>query len=68
MRILVGDTDITQALAEYDGEYVCLELSEKHGSKRICWGGVVKVIPDEQPYNPLADMDCGTDAMMGRKI
>ena len=66
MKILIGETNISTILSKYEGEYCRLELEIKNKKYKFACGGRVRVIPDETPYNPLTDMDCGTDAMIGR--
>lgn len=67
MRVYVGDINITQMLSAHNGKYITLEWSEYSSKKKTCCGGTVKVVPDEiqcNQLNLLANMDCGTDAMI----
>ena len=67
MLIHIGGTDITELLSAHDGEHCRLEFEIKSKRLKTACGGVIQAMrTPETPYNPLADMDCGTDAMIGR--
>jgi hypothetical protein len=66
MRIHVGGTDITELLSAHDGEYCSLEFTIKSKRLKTACGGVIQMMADDVPCNPATDMDCGTDAMIGR--
>ena len=66
MKVLIGEVNIAETLSTHKGEYCHLEF-QTEGYEFAC-GGEIHVIPDETPYNPLTDMDCGTDAMINKAV
>jgi hypothetical protein len=68
MNVLISGTDITESLSKYQGEYCRLEYQIDGKKHKFACGGTIQVIPDEMPYNPLTNSDCGTDSMLGGKI
>jgi hypothetical protein len=66
MKLTIGETDVIEMLSAYKGEYCRLEFKIDNKKYIASCGGVINTVPDDVPYNPLTDMDCGTDAMIGR--
>jgi len=66
MKVLISETDIAQKLSQFEGERVVVEISCNDRKKYLMYGGMVEVIHETPPYNSLTDMDCGTDALLGR--
>jgi len=70
MKIIMNGKDITETLVEFDGEYVRLECkSYDKEHTHIIFGTIMAETGQRQdkPYNPLMDIDCGTDAILGRR-
>ncbi|MFA5208322.1 MAG: hypothetical protein WC428_06795 [Candidatus Paceibacterota bacterium] len=66
MKLTIGKTNIVDMLSKHNGEYCRLEFKIDSKKYIASCGGVINATHDNVPYNPLTDMDCGTDAMIGR--
>jgi hypothetical protein len=66
MKVLISETDIAQKLSQFEGERVVVEISCNDRKKYLMYGGVVEVIHETPPYNPL--MDCGTDSIIAKEV
>jgi hypothetical protein len=68
MKVTINGKDINDTLAEFQDDHVRLEIKSHNREHIHLIVGMVRVEKEhiDVPYNPLTDMDCGTDAMIGR--
>lgn len=70
MKVLINGKNINETLAEFQDDYVTIEI-KSNNREHICMiGGVVRVENEhiDVPYNPLTDMDSGTDAIIQKAV
>ena len=68
MKVSINGKDASDILKDFQGERVRIEIKSFDREHIVVMAGTVKSETEriEPPYNPLTDMDCGTDAMIGR--
>ncbi|MDD5064955.1 MAG: hypothetical protein PHQ35_09410 [Phycisphaerae bacterium] len=70
MIVLINGKDVNDTLEQFKDDHVRLEI-KSHSREHIhVIVGTVRVENEHMdiPYNPLTDMDCGTDAMINKEV
>jgi hypothetical protein len=67
-KVTINGKNINDILETYQDKYVTIDISPHDGKIKHKIGGTVRVEKEfiDVPYNPLTDMDCGTDAMINK--